>query len=253
MSSKNVSAGRNAWHIRAKPSLYNWDTWTREGEWFFPSHTAGECSQPGLLTPSPTYFLLHHDNGDLMCRCGWGAGREQQNQGQTGELNLVACHGKLVTVKWKHHPERLRSALAESVLSWWTISRAGVRWATSLGAAWWRVLRQAAACPEMEEHPGWWADQKHVFEENSEKWGSLTRKREEWTQGLIQIFERPSYGQANKHVGCSPGQNKAGSNGEECVFYSKTDLVLIPPLTLNNLAQMTLILQPSTSKSVKWV
>ena len=61
--------------------------------------------------------------------------------------------------------------------------------------------------------------------------GLLTRKREEWTQGLIQIFERPSYGQANKRAGCSPGENKAGSNGEERVFYSKTDLVLIPPLT----------------------
>ena len=87
------------------------------------------------------------------------------------------------------------------------------------------------ACPEMEEYSGWWADQKHVFEENSGNWGSLTRKREEWTRGLIQIFERPSYGQANKSAGCSPGQNKAGSNGEERVFYSKTDLVLIPPLT----------------------
>ena len=41
-------------------------------------------------------------------------------------------------------------------------------------------------------------------------------------------------GQANKHVGCSPGQNKAGRNGKEHEFYSKTDLVLIPPLTLSN-------------------
>ena len=92
---------------------------------------------------------------------------------------------------------------------------------------------EAGSCLSRDGRIFWMVSRSetYVFEENSGKWGSLTRKRDEWTQGLIQIFERPSYGQANKRAGCSPGQNKVGSNGEDRVFYSKTDLVLIPPLT----------------------
>lgn len=181
----------NTWHQRmleleemlgitqVKSPLYSWGHMDQRGWGAFPRPHSWVCSQLCLLTPSLTCFLLHQDNMDFRYRYKWSARREQQNQGRDCtwpegwaescgvSLKKGRCKVRTLT-RW--NVVTLASTGTES-LSWWNISRVGMGQAASLAERGERsrAQRQASGCPEVEDHFGWWANQKHVCR-NSGNW-----------------------------------------------------------------------------------